>query len=154
MERKTPRSHVHTCWFTGHSRTHAGRKTCPVITGHRRTRAGRKTCPVQTGSEGPEPCTLTVVGGVRRCEAQGRLGALEARLAPVGDGLQLHSVVAAQLQRLQDHRVLRLQAEGRRDCVTSRPHPGPPARGPRSSGSPPAPTGPPPGLTSQDLLHR
>ena len=58
---------------------------------------------MKTGSEGKELCTLTVVGGVRRCEPQGHLGALEARLAPVGDGLQLHGVVAAQLQRLQGH---------------------------------------------------
>ena len=81
---------------------------------------GVKVLQVKTASEKKELGALTVVDGVCGREVEGGLGALEARLAPVGDSLQLHRVDAVGLQWLQGHRILRLQVEGTHtDAVTS-----------------------------------
>lgn len=81
-----------------------------------------KTLHVKTANKKKELEALTSVDGVRGRELEGDLGALEARLAPVGDSLQLYCVVAVGLQWLQGHRILRLQVEGTHtDSVTSRP---------------------------------
>ena len=69
---------------------------------------------------------LTSAGRVCGGEAQGDLGTLEARLAPVGDGLQLRHVLAVRLQPVQDHRALSLQTEDRHPTLQQSP-PGTPA---------------------------
>lgn len=75
-------------------------------------RDARRACPRDSRARRGTRCrrreALTVAGGLRRGEMQGDLGALEARLPPVGDGLQLHAVVRVGLKSVQSHRVVGL----------------------------------------------
>lgn len=130
--------------FRRQSSTLGAMKLFHVKTPHTRRTHSERRCDLTPGGEKGfrrrRGRALTVVGGVCGRELEGHLGALEARLAPVRDGLQLHRVLAVGQQPLQRHGVLRLQVQGTHaEPVTDLPAPRRPCRPPGPSRGSPAP---------------